>query len=92
MQNGTNNIIDRAERAIKQMAGCGLSYSAKDIKTLIQYTKALDKNQKALIRLMLKYKRENKTYEHLVKHMVKTINTELKYIEDIWTSKEGEEE
>ena len=91
MQNGTNDILDRAERAIKQMAGCGLSYSAKDIKDLVRYTKALDKNQKALIKLMLKYKRANETYDHLIRHMVQIMYKELRYVEDIWTAKEGDE-
>lgn len=91
MQNGTDNIIEQAERAIKQMAACGLSHSAKDIKNLIQYTKALDKNQKALIKLMLKYKRANETYDHLIRHMVQIMYKELKYVEDIWTAKEGDE-
>lgn len=91
MQNGTNNIIEQAERAIKQMAACGLSHSAKDIKNLIQYTKALDKNQKALIKLMLKYKRTNETYDHLIRHMVQIMYKELKYVEDVWTAKEGDE-
>lgn len=91
MQNGTNEIIDRAERAIRQMAACGLSHSAKDIKNLIQYTKALDKNQKALIKLMLKYKRANKTYDHLVRHIVQIMYKELQYVGDVWTAKEGDE-
>lgn len=91
MQNGTDNIIEQAERAIKQMAACGLSHSAKDIKNLIQYTKALDKNQKALIKLMLKYKRANETYDHLIRHMVQIMYKELKYVEDVWTAKEGDE-
>ena len=84
MQDG-NDLIERAERAIKQMAGCGLSHSAKDIQALIKYTKPLDKNQKALIKLMLKYKRENKAYEHLVKRMYQVMFRELKHIEEIWT-------
>jgi len=91
MQNGADNIIEQAERAIKQMAACGLSHSAKDIKNLIQYTKALDKNQKALIKLMLKYKRANETYDHLIRHMVQIMYKELKYVEDVWTAKEGDE-
>ena len=91
MQDGTNDIIERAERVIKQMAACGLSHSAKDIKILIQYTKALDKNQKALIKLLLKYKRANETYDHLIRHMVQIIYKELKYVEDVWTTKEGDE-
>ena len=91
MQNGTNNVIENAERAIRQMAACGLSHSAKDIKTLVQYAKALDKNQKALIKLMLKYKRANETYDHLIRHTVQIMSKELKYVGDIWTAEEGDE-
>ena len=91
MQDGTNSIIEDAERAVRQMAACGLSHSAKDIKTLIQYTKALDKNQKALIKLMLKYKRANETYDYLIRHMVRIMDKELRYVEDVWTAKEGDE-
>ena len=91
MQDGTSNIIENAERAIRQMAACGLSHSAKDIKTLIQYTRALDKNQKTLIKLMLKYKRANETYDHLVRHMVQIMYKELQYVGDVWTTEEGDE-
>lgn len=91
MKDGTNNILERAEKTIRLMAECGMSHSAKDIKDLIQYAKALDKNQKALIKLMLKYKRANETYDYLIRHIVKIMDKELRYVEDVWTTKEGDE-
>jgi hypothetical protein len=72
MRNGDikfQQIIYGAERAVKQMASCGLSYSAKSVNDLIRYTKAMDKNQKRLIRLILKLQRENKMWNKIGKVM-----------------------
>lgn len=53
---------------------------------LSRVIKALDKNQKALIKLLLKLQRENKIFERMVKRMYGTMYRELKHISDIWTS------
>ena len=67
MQDGSvENIFFNAERAVKQMAACGLSHSAKSIQVLIQYAEALDKNQKAFIDLTLRQQRLLKKQQKLV--------------------------
>ena len=62
MRNGDaefQETMDKAERAVRQMAACGLSYSAKAVQDILRYTRALDKNQKALIKTLLSLQREN---------------------------------
>lgn len=60
-------------------------YVTKNIDSLIKYIKAFDKNQKSLIKLLLKYKRENEILSDLVRHNANTMTEEIKYISDVWT-------
>lgn len=85
MENGDANIIlERAEKAIRMMANCGLSHSAKDVKQLLQYTRALDKNQKSLISALIKLQRENKLYNKTMKKMYLLMSDGQKNIVDAW--------
>lgn len=77
------NIINNSYRAVRQMAACGLGHSAKAICELIKYTKALDKNQKALIKTMLKYQKINKMWDDVGNKMFKYLTPSQKqYIKE----------
>lgn len=83
MNNGNDNdIIWRSQKAVQQLASCGMSYSAHDVKTLIQYAKALDKNQKTLIKLILKLQRTNKGLFKVSDYMYAMLNPEQRRIID----------
>ena len=86
MENGNDrfaNVVENAERSVKQMAACGLSHSAKAIQELIRYTKALDKNQKGLIKTLLKLQRENKMMTDVARKMfVYLTPAQKKYIKE----------
>ena len=82
MQNG--NVIDNANIAVKEIAAYGMSKSAKSVKELIQYAKALDNNQKSLIKLILKYQRVNKELHKLNTRMYIMMNTGQRNVVDSW--------
>ena len=82
MRNGDiefQQIVEDSERAVKQMAACGLGYSAKAIKELIRYTKALDKNQKALIKGILKLQQANNIWDKTGDLMFSYLTTPQKF-------------
>ena len=89
MQNGIDEIMNKAERIIRQMVGCGLSYSANDVKRLVEYVKTLEKNQKAFIDLTLKYSRLVKKQQRLINKMDSVMTRKQKRIINKWL-KEGE--
>ena len=88
MQNG--NVVETAEILVRTLAKIGHSDSAKIINDLVRYTKALDNNQKSLIKLILKYKRENKELYDLCTKMYIMMNQGQKNIVSSWLE-EGDE-
>ena len=94
MENGKNDyseIIIKGYKAVRQMAACGLSHSAKDVKNLLYIIATMDKNQKALIQTVLKLQRQNKSLRQLAKRMYSTMNNGQKDVVDIWLKRKDRE-
>ena len=92
MENGNDefrNVVEGAERAVKQMAACGLSHSAKYVQYLIKYTRALDKNQKGLINALVQLQRQDKIRFKIMSKMFGYLTVSQKeyiskYIKELW--------
>ena len=87
MENGSvdyEESIKRGYKAMRQMAACGLSHSAKDVRQLLNIIDTYDRNQQALVRTLVKLQRQNKSYRQLAKRMYMTMNDGQRDVVDAW--------
>lgn len=68
MENGNKNLIEKNKTTAEYLYAIRLSDAANNLEKLIQYVKALDNNQKSLIKLILKLQRENKALKKVMKY------------------------